>query len=378
MTPDLIYLDHAATTAPDHAVVAAMMPWLAHPSNAGARHHGYGAAAAGAIQHARAQIAQSINAAPADIIFTSGATEANNLAIAGLAAHLRATDRTHIITSAVEHKSILAPLAALDGFRVDILPVKPCGMVEANAIARAITDQTGFVCVQAVNNETGTIQPIAEIATILKGRDILLHVDAAQALGKILLDIRSLGADSLSICAHKIHGPQGIGALWCRHDALTAQIHGGGQESGMRSGTLPVALCVGFGAACALLADDRARLRDLRAGFLGRIASLGPIINGEAHPDWHVPGILNLRFPGIDSETLVMALPGLAFGLGAACNAGGQRLSHVIHAMTGSEDAARESVRLSFGRDTTAAGLDRAADQIITAITDIRKLQEAA
>jgi cysteine desulfurase len=375
-----LYLDHAATTPPDARVAEAMMPWLTRPANAGARHHAFGAAADRAVRAARAQVAARIGAAADDIIFTSGATEANNLVLRGLAAHLRAAGKTHIVTGAVEHKSVLEPLASLDGFTVSILPVKPCAMIEAGMIKKALRPDTGLVTVQAVNNETGTIQPLAEIAAMLRGRGILFHTDAAQVLGKIAFDVRETGVDFASLSAHKVCGPQGIGALYIapgRREYLEPLHHGGGQEKGLRSGTLSVALCAGFGAACEILADDRARLQGLRDAFLERLRPLVPVVHGHSDPAWNAPGILNLRFPGIDNETLVMALPGLAFGIGSACASEGNKISHVIAAIAG-EQAAREAIRLSFGRTTGADELNKAADQIIAAVTDIRKLQEAA
>jgi cysteine desulfurase len=377
MTPDLIYLDHAATTPLDQRILATMTPWMSIPANAGARHHGYGAAAEQAVCKARMQIAERIGAKLEEIVFTSGATEANNLVIKGLARHLKSTGKTHVIASVVEHKSVLEPLAALEGFSVSVLSVKPCGMIEADMIEKALTPQTGLVCLQAVNNETGTIQPLDEIAAMLTGRGILFHTDAAQALGKIGFDVRKIGVDFASLSAHKVYGPQGIGALYIKHNVLTPLHHGGGQENNLRSGTLPVALCAGFGIACDIITDDRQRLQALRDDFLKKIAALNPVVYGHSDSAWNAPGILNIRFPGIDSETLVMALPGLAFGLGSACSSAGNKYSHVI-AVIASEAAAKESMRLSFGRFTTQEDMGSAAAQIIAAVTDIRKIQEAA
>jgi cysteine desulfurase len=373
----VIYLDYAATTPPDPRAVEAMLPFLSMPANAGARHHAYGTGAHQAVTKARHQIAERLQTTPDHIIFTSGATEGSNLVIKGLANTLRAAGKTHIIAPAIEHKSVLEPLATLEGFTVTLLPAKACGMIEADMIAKAITPQTGLVCVQAVNNETGTIQPISEIATMLKGRNIFFYVDAAQALGKIDIDAPQYEADFITLSAHKAYGPQGIGALYIKDKSLSPLHHGGGQEQGLRSGTLPVALCAGFGTACTLITDDRARLLDLRTSFLGKISVLKPEIYGHSDPAWNVPGILNLRLAGIDSETLVMALPGLAFGLGAACTGAGNRYSHVIESLAG-RAAATETIRLSFGRFTTADQMDQAANQIIAAVTPIRKLQEAA
>ena len=268
----------------------------------------------------------------------------------------------------------------LEGFELSILGVKPCGMIEADMIEKALRPDTGLVCVQAVNNEVGVIQPLEEIAAMLSGRGVLFHCDAAQALGKTKFTVAS-GVDFASLSSHKIYGPQGIGALYVRSDKrkfLQAVNSGGGQESGLRSGTLPAALCVGFGKACSLMEDDTAHLRGLRWTFLSRINWLKPIVYGHSHPEWNVPGILNIRFPGIDTETLIMALPELAFGVGAACSSTGSKLSHVVLATTGSDQAARECLRLSFGRYTTQQEIRRAADLIIDAVESVRELQGVA
>lgn len=402
--PNSIYLDYAATTAVDRRVLDAMYGIMAqgHTGNAHARHHVYGAAAHRSVEAARQQVADSIGADPAEIFFTSGATEANNLAIKGIAAHLKSEGRMHLVTSAVEHASVLEPLRELQaqGFELTVLGVKPCGMIEADMIERALRPNTGLVCVQAVNNEVGVIQPIEEIAVMLKGRGILFQCDAAQALGKtnfkvdssacaaqtgsrmrLPCDNESTGPDFVSLSSHKVYGPQGIGALYVRAEKkhlLTAVNRGGGQESGMRSGTLPTALCVGFGKACSLLEDDTRHIRSLRWAFLNRLSWLNPIVYGHSHSDWNVPGILSVRFKGIETETLIMALPDLAFGIGAACSSGGAKLSHVVRATTGSDEAARESIRISFGRFTTHQEVLRAADLIIEAVEEIREVQGVA
>jgi len=380
-----IYLDNAATTAMDRRVLDVMYGIMAQgqTGNPHARHHVYGAAAHNSVEGARRQVAEAIGAETGEIVFTSGATEANNLAIKGVAEHLKAQGKTHLVTSAVEHASVLEPLKSLaaDGFELTILGVKPCGMIEADMIERSLKPETGLVCVQAVNNEVGVIQPIEEIAEMLAGHGILFHCDAAQALGKTKFSVDS-GIDFASLSAHKVHGPQGIGALYVRKEkrALLSSVNkGGGQESGLRSGTLPTALCVGFGKACSLIEDDAAHLRGLRWAFLSRINWLKPVVYGHSHPEWNVPGILNIRFPGVDSETLIMALPDLAFGVGSACSSsGGAKLSHVVRATTGSDQAARECVRLSFGRFTTQQEIRRAADLVVEAVESIRELQGVA
>ncbi len=393
LAPNCIYLDNAATTALDRRVLDTMYGIMAqgHSGNAHARHHVYGVAAYNSVQAARRQVAEAIGAYRAgagntaeigEVIFTSGATEANNLAIKGIAAHLKSIGKTHLVCSAVEHASVLEPLKALarEEFELTVLAVKPCGMIEADMIERALRPDTGLVCVQAVNNEVGVIQPIEEIARMLSGRDVLFHCDAAQALGKIDFDV-AVGVDFASLSSHKVYGPQGVGALYVRAERkqlLSAVNEGGGQEFGLRSGTLPAALCAGFGKACSLIEDDSRHLRGLRWALLNRIAWLKPIVYGHSHPQWNVPGILNIRFEGIDSETLIMALPDLAFGMGAACSSGGAKLSHVVRATTGSEQAARESLRISFGRYTTHQEIRRAADLIVEAVENIKELQGVA
>jgi cysteine desulfurase len=350
------------------------------PENSHARHHAYGMSGEHKIKEARHKIAAFVGAEADEIIFTSGATESNNLIIRGLVRHLQITGKTHIITCAVEHRSVLEPLRQLDGFKLSILPVKPCGMIEAEMIANAVTPQTGLISIQAVNNELGTIQPFDEIAALIKERNILFHSDAAQALGKIDFNVGQAGVDFASFSAHKIYGPQGIGALYVKKEKkhLIDPLHaGGGQEGGLRSGTLPVLLCVGFGAACEVAETDRQRVQDLRELFLEQLATLDPIIYGHRDPEWNAPGIVALRLPDIDNETLVMALPGLAFGVGSACNSGGNKASHVIQAITGSEQASKEVIRISFGRFSNKSDVVRAAAQIIEAATSIRQLQDA-
>lgn len=377
--PTQIYFDDAATTRPDPRVRDAMLPWLDRPANAHIRHHLYGSQAAAAVARARTQIASVLGCAAEDIIFTSGATESNNLILSGLAAHLRRTGKTHIITCAVEHKSILNSLAALDGFTVTILPVKPCGMIEATTIAAALTPHTGLVTIQAVNNITGTIQPLAEIAAALAGKDIIFHTDAAQALGKTPFAVNAIPVTAASICAHKIYGPAGIGALYIApslRPGLAPLLQGGGQENGLRAGTLPVFLCAGFGIACTLLTPDDERIRGLRNRLLAALAPLRPEIFGHRDPAWNVPHIICLRFAGIDHDTLLMMLPGLAFSIGAACGAGGGTVKdHVVTAIAGPR-AAQEAIRLSIGRFTTENDIDQAASLITAAITTIRQTQE--
>ncbi|MBX9691990.1 MAG: cysteine desulfurase [Cyanobacteria bacterium] len=381
---NIVYLDYAASTPVDPTVADTMCYLLGQTAgNPHAAHHPYGSSAAKHLEVARQHVANSINASAQEIIFTSGATESNNLIIRGIAQYLRSVGKTHILTNEVEHKSVLGPLESLkkEGFEITVLPVKPCGMVEANMIERALRENTGLVSVQAVNNELGTVQPLSEISSVLRPRGVLFHSDAAQALGKIGLSVHECGVDFLSLSAHKVYGPQGVGAVFARSDAmhlLEATVLGGMQERGLRAGTVPVFLCAGFGTACSLLVDDRERLQSLRRLFLERVGHLCPLVYGHSDEAWNVPGILNIRFPGIDSETLVMELPKLAFGLGSACSSTGNQGSRVIKAITASDGAAKEAIRLSFGRFTTRSEIESASDQIIEAVQSIKQLQGVA
>lgn len=374
-------MDYAATTPVSDEVFEALSSVLSRRlGNAQSKHHVFGSAAHLIVQESRNQVANCIGASGDEIIFTSGATEANNLVLKGLAPYLHEIGRRHIVTCAVEHASILGPLRALEeqGFKITVLPVMPCGMIDAQAVARALESDVGLVSIQAVNNELGTIQPLSEIRQVLAGRNILFHTDAAQALGKLPFSVAETGVDFATLSAHKVYGPQGVGALFVKSHAaelLTAQHSGGGQESGLRSGTLPVALVAGFGAACQSLANDRDRLQDLREQLLAAIDILNPRVHGHSDPAWNVPGILNLRFPGIDSETLMMALPGLAFGAGSACSSTGKRKSHVLKAITGSDRAAEESIRLSFGRGTSVEQIYEAASLLVEAVSTIREIE---
>lgn len=378
-----IYLDNAATTPLFPRVRDVMLALMSKEviGNSSSKQHPFGAFAAMTVQKAREQVACVIGAQPSEVVFTSGATESNNLAIKGIARHLKSVGKTRILTSVVEHKSVLKPLSQLaeEGFEVTVLPVKPCGMITPDVIEDAIDTRTGLVCVQAVNNELGTIQPISKIAEILKDRDVLFHCDAAQALGKLPFSVEVEKVDFASFSAHKVHGPQGIGALYVRADILSLLEPlnaGGGQENGLRSGTLPVALCAGFGEACALIEDNRDFLHKLRMKFLVGIAKLDPVIYGHRERYGNVPGIVSARFPGVDSESLIMSLPGLAIATGSACATSGSSASHVIRAITDDEQASKETIRISFGRQTTAKDIQTAAEEIFAAVTTIRELQE--
>lgn len=378
-----IYLDNAATTPLSPKVRDVMFALMSKEvtGNSSSKQHPIGAFAAMTVQKAREQVADAIGAKPNEVVFTSGATESNNLAIKGIAKHLKSIGKTRILTSVVEHKSVLNPLSQLaeEGFEVTALPVKPCGMITPDVIEDALDTRTGMVCVQAVNNELGTIQPISKIAEVLKDKDVLFHCDAAQALGKLPFSVEVEKVDFASFSAHKVHGPQGIGALYVRADkfSLLEPLNaGGGQENGLRSGTLPVVLCAGFGEACTLLEDDRDYLHKLRMQLLVGIAKLEPTIYGHRERYGNVAGIVSARFPGVDSESLIMSLPSLAISTGSACATTGNGVSHVIRAITDDEQAPKETIRISFGRQTTLREIHTAAEEIFAAVTAIRELQE--
>lgn len=373
----LIYLDHQATTPTDPRVVERMLPWFTDLfGNAHSGRHAFGLRAEAAVEAARAEIAALIGAYPKEVIFTSGATEANNLALKAVMAG-QGPKRRHLIVSAVEHSSILTVAAALAraGCDLTILPVGPGGLVDPDGLAAAITDRTGLVSVMAVNNEIGVIQPLAEIGAICRAHGIPFHTDAAQAAGKIPLDVRALGIDLLSLSGHKLYGPMGIGALHVGRSLgikLEPLFHGGDQERGLRPGTLPTPLCVGLGAACALsaseMAEEAARLTALNRRFLDRLRAGGIRVGINGDRDRRVPGNLNLCLPGIDADALLDHVEGVALSTGAACASASRMPSHVLRAIGLSADAVQSSIRIGFGRFTTEEEVDRAVDRLIHAM----------
>lgn len=317
----------------------------------------------------------------APIIFTSGATEANNLVLQGIVKHLKRLGKTHIISSEIEHKSVKSTLEALmkdHGFTVTFLKHQPCGILEVSSIEKAMTDQTGLISIHMLNNEIGVIQPIEEICKIAKTRGIYMHTDAAQALGKIEIDVEKIGIDFMSLSAHKIHGPQGIGALYTRHAFLDPILYGGGQEQGLRAGTLPVALCAGFGKACELIdCSEIKKLQGFREHILERVSSRYPniVIHGRTVNEWQYPGIISLRFPGIDNETLIMGLDRVSISAGSACGNVHNEPSHVIASLV-SEQAAFETIRISMGRYTSQDDVDALCENIISTVDEIYHMQK--
>lgn len=368
---DPIYLDYAACTPVDPHVVEAMMEWMVdRPGSHYASHHVYGRAVAERLEQSRQQIAARIGAQAGEIIFTSSATESNNLAIIGLATHLKKTGKTHIISHAVEHRSVLAPLEflQLQGFRVSIIPAGPEGYIIADDIAETLTPQTGLVSIQSVNNELGTVQPLRQIAAMLQGRNVFFHTDAAQALGKTDFTVNGTGVALASISAQKCYGPRGVAALYVRDgigDYMQPLLQGGRDNERLRPGSLPVALCAGFGAAADLgvyKESEADRLDDMRESFLNvlREEIQDMIVHGTQTRERRVPHIISLRFPRVLASTLAVSLPGIAFGV--------RPHSHVIRAVTRDEQMARETIRISFGRFTTKEELNKVADLIISTI----------
>jgi cysteine desulfurase len=359
-----VYLDYNSTTPLDPRVFDAMRPYfLEEVGNAGSRTHLYGQRAKEAVEKARKQVADLLGARPEEIIFTSGATESNNAVILGLAAHGIETGRKHVLATAIEHKSVLEPLDKLRerGFDVELLPVTAGGYVEPDAVRERLRPDTLLVSVMHANNETGVLQPVREIGELLAGRNALFHIDAAQTFGKEVEALRDLRCDFLSISGHKIYAPKGIGALYARRRGaqrrpLTPLLYGGGQEMGLRPGTLPVPLVVGLGAAAALAEREYAQRRDVAAQvkdrFLRALYVVEYRVNGDpARTQAHV---LNVSFPGVDSEALMLAVrEDVAISNGAACTSASYAPSHVLRAMRLSDDAISSAVRISWGPGVT-------------------------
>ena len=378
-----IYLDYQASTPVDPRVLEAMLPYFAeHYGNPHSESHVYGHNAMAAIEAARADVARLIYADPREIVFTSGATESNNLALKGAAHFARAHSpangpvRDHIITLATEHKCVLEAAAALqrEGFPVTYLPVEPNGLVSLGRLAAAITERTLLVSVMAAHNEIGVIQPLAEIGALCRSRGVLLHTDAAQAFGKIPLDVETMKIDLMSISGHKIYAPKGVGALYIRRRPrvrLLPLIDGGGQERGLRSGTLPTPLCVGLGRAAALagaeMGEEAPRLLRFRQRLHRNLSRRVPGLWLNGDPEHRLPGSLNLSFPGLTAPELIEACPSVAMSTGSACTSAAVEPSYVLRALGLPDQVANGSIRLGLGRFTTEAEVDFAADAIASA-----------
>ena len=379
----MIYLDHAATTPLDPAVYEAMLPYLRPGGVHGnpASDHIEGKRAREAVEDARAQVAALIGAEANEIVWTSGATESDNLAIKG-ALEFYAGRGRHVVTSLTEHKAVLDTCRHLEtqGARVTYLKPGDDGRVAPAQVLSALTPETVLVSLMWVNNETGVIQDIAGLAPQLRERAVLFHVDAAQAAGKILIDLRAVPVDLLSLSAHKIYGPKGMGALFVRkrpRARLAPQMHGGGHEQGMRSGTLPTHQIVGMGAAFRIagerLAADAQRLARLRDRLWERIRELRHVfVNGELAP--RVPGLLNVSFAGVEGESLRASLPELAGSSGSACSSVTGESSYVLRALGRDDELANASLRFSLGRSTSEAEIDAAARQVVSQVRRLRAL----
>jgi len=386
--PSPVYLDYAATTPVDPAVAETVGRCLAEPEgvgNASSITHLFGRRVAERIEGARAEVAALLGAAPEEIIFTSGATESNNLAVLG-AARANAHRGRHIVSSRIEHKAVLDPLKRLEkeGFAVTLLSPDRSGRIDPQALAAALRPDTVLASIMLVNNEIGVIQDVAAIGAICRTRGVLFHSDAAQAAGKMPVDAHALPLDFMSVTAHKLYGPKGVGALYVRNEArahLQPIVFGGGQERGLRPGTLPTHQIVGFGMACDLarrgLTVERARLVSLRERLWQGLASLGGVhANGEGASC--VPGILNVSFEGVEGESLVTGLRELAVSTGSACNSASAEPSYVLRALGRDTELAQSSLRLSFGRFSLPQHIDLAVAAIRREVTRLRTLSPAS
>ncbi len=379
-----IYMDYHATTPVDPRVLEAMLPYFTEKSgNAASRSHSFGWEAKEAVDKARRQIAELIGATPEEIIFTSGATESDNLAIKGVA-EMYAERGNHIITTPTEHKAVLDACKKLEkrGYRVTYLPVEPSGLIDLDRLQAAITEQTILITIMHANNEIGVLQPIREIGRIARQRGVLFHSDATQSVGKVPVNVNADNIDLLSLSGHKMYGPKGIGALYVRRKnprvQLTAQMDGGGHERGMRSGTLNVTGIVGLGEACAIcqreMPEESARLSRLRDYLKDRImAELDEVyINGTM--DSRLPNNLNLSFAYVEGESLLMGIKDVAVSSGSACTSATLEPSYVLKALGVSEDLAHTSIRFGLGRFNTEEEVDYVAERVIDAVRRLREL----
>ena len=367
-----VYLDYAATTPVDARVARRMAQCLAADGNFGnpaSRSHVYGWQAEEAVEEARAQVARLINADPREIVWTSGATESDNLAIKGVA---EGSTRRHLVTSAIEHKAVLDTCAYLEkrGFEVSYLVPGADGIVTPEQVADALRPDTLLVSLMHANNEIGVVNDVAAVAEICRSEGVLMHVDAAQSAGKVPLDTQAMPIDLISLSGHKIYGPKGIGALYVRRNPpvrINAQIHGGGHERGMRSGTLPTHQAVGMGEACEIMrlemATENERILKLRRRLWSRLKQVpGAVLNGDEQH--RLPGCLNVAFAGVDGETLLLALDDIAVSSGSACTSASVEPSYVLRALGVPDDLAHASLRFSIGRYTSGEDVDYAAGRV--------------
>jgi cysteine desulfurase len=379
-----IYMDNNSTTRVDPRVVEAMVPFFTeHYGNAASRSHAYGWETEAAVEEAREQIATIIGAGAKEMIFTSGATESNNLALKGAAAMYKKKGN-HIITQATEHKAVIDPCKRLEreGFQVTVLPVDRYGQVHAEQIRDALTDKTILVSIMAANNEIGTLQPIKQIGKLCKEKGILFHTDAVQAIGKVPIDVEEMGIDLLSMTAHKLYGPKGIGALYVRKKdprvRLEPIIDGGGHERGMRSGTLPVPNIIGFGAACDLarkeMPEESKRLIRLREKLRKGIMDQLPETYLNGHPTERLPGNLNISFAYVEGEGLMMGIKEVAVSSGSACTSASLEPSYVLRALGVGDELAHSSIRFGLGRFTTEEEVDYVIKLVVREVNRLREM----
>ena len=383
MTPHFpIYMDYGATTPVDPRVVDAMVPWLReHYGNPASRSHAWGWEAEEAVEKSRDQVAALMGADPREIVWTSGATESNNLALKG-AAHFYASRGKHLITVKTEHKAVLDTMRELErqGFEVTYLDVQEDGLLDLDRLKDAMRKDTILVSVMFVNNEIGVIQDIAAIGTMCRERGIVFHVDAAQATGKLAIDMATLPVDLMSLASHKSYGPKGIGALYVRRKPrvrLEAQMHGGGHERGMRSGTLPTHQCVGMGEAFRIaqaeMGSEIERVRMLQQRLLTGIQQIEQVyING--HLEQRVPHNINASFNYVEGESLIMGIKGLAVSSGSACTSASLEPSYVLRALGRSDELAHSSLRITIGRFTTVEDIDYAVSTLQDRVAKLREL----
>jgi len=383
MTPHFpIYMDYGATTPCDPRVVDAMVPWLReHFGNPASRSHAWGWEAEAAVEKARGEVADLIHADPREIVWTSGATESNNLALKG-AAHFYASKGKHLVTVKTEHKCVLDSMRELErqGFEVTYLDVQDNGLVDLDVFKAALRPDTVLASVMFVNNEIGVIQDIPAIGALCRERGVLLHVDAAQATGKVAIDMATLPVDLMSLASHKTYGPKGIGALYVRRKPrvrLEAQIHGGGQERGMRSGTLATHQCVGMGESFRIarleMDAENERIRMLQRRLLDGLKTMEQVfINGDL--ERRVPHNLNISFNYVEGESLIMGVKGLAVSSGSACTSASLEPSYVLRALGRSDELAHSSLRMTIGRFTTEAEIDYAVATLHDRVAKLRDL----
>lgn len=377
---DPIYFDYAATTPVDPRVAQKMSNCLLVQGNFGnpaSRSHVYGWRAEEAVELARVQVASALHADPREIVWTSGATESDNLAIKGVAFE---SSRKHIVTSMIEHKAVLDTCEYLErqGFEVTYLQPDAHGRIEAEAVAEALREDTLLASIMHVNNELGTVNDVGAIGQVCRSRNVLFHVDAAQSFGKLDINVGDMCIDMLSISAHKLYGPKGIGVLYVRREPplkLQPLIHGGGHEMGMRSGTLATHQIVGLGEAASLMQahmhEEQARLSSLRQRLFAHLQQIDDVFI-HSHPDHHLPSIVNVGFAGVDGETLLLALDDLALSSGSACTSASVEPSYVLRGIGVPDDIAHGSFRLSFGRFSTAEDIDQAGQRIAEVVGRLR------